>query len=143
MRKLANFALVLAIVPELLAGNTVEKCSPQNSQSDQSSIYICDLVSKPERYFNQLVRVRARYLGGQIDTGSTLFGDECRSKSVEVTDPEDFGVSSARKILPHHDSPDQKRNRAEFYSLGAEMCGHGRVVGDYTPVKGTFTGVLM
>ena len=62
---------------------------------------------------------------------------------MEVTDPQDLGISSVPEILQHGDSADQERNRREFYSLGAEMCGHGNVVGDYIPIEGTFTGVLM
>lgn len=142
MHQFASFALVLALVPKLLAGSTLQKCSPQDRRSDHSSIYICELLSKPERYSNRLVRVRARYVGGEIDTSATLFGDECLSKQVVVADPRDPDFPSMPEILRHGDSADQERNRSEFYSLGMEMCGHGRDVG-YIPVEGTFTGVLM
>src|SRR5215475_13002344 len=109
MRQFASFALVLALVPKLLAGNTLQKCSLQDRRSDHSLIYICELLSKPERYSNRLIRVRARYLSGEIDTSATLFGDECLSKPVVVTDPQDSDVSSMPKILPHGDSADQER----------------------------------
>src|SRR5205807_7366187 len=104
--------------------------------------YICELLSKPEHYANRLVTVRGRFLAGQIDSPSTLFGDECQSKSVEVADRQDLRNDSRLETRQHSDSAEEKQNRRSFYSLGEQMCP-GHYVGDFIPVEGAFTGVLM
>jgi hypothetical protein len=142
MRQIAKFAFLPALVPMLFAGNTIEKCSPQTRPSDSNSIYICELLSKPEHYANRVVTVRGRYVGSQIDNPSRLFGDECRSKSVEVADLEDLKGESAHEARQYRDSADAKRSRHNFDSLGGQMCP-GHYVGDFIPVEGSFTGVLM
>ena len=142
MRQLKKFAFLPALAPVLLAGNTIEKCSPQIHQAERNSIYVCELLSKPGQYANRLVTVRGRYVGGLIDSPSTLFGDECRSKSVEVADPEDMKGESSFETSQYRDSADAKQSRENFHSLGGRMCP-GHYVGDFIPVEGSFTGVLM
>lgn len=123
-------------------GNTTKKCSQPTHTSERNSIYICELLSRPEHYANRVVTVRGRYVGGEIDTPSTLFGDECRSRSVEVADPEDLKRDSNLENRQYPDSANEKQNRRIFYSLGERMCP-GTYVGDFMPVEGSFTGVLL
>jgi len=61
---------------------------------------------------------------------------------VEVADPEDLKRDSVVETRQYRDSADEKQTRDNVYSLGGQMCA-GSYVGDFIPVGGKFTGVLM
>jgi hypothetical protein len=143
MRQLTTWLLLIAFSRMLLAQGVIEKCSTQTPAGhSQNIVPICELLSKSERYANRHVTVRGRFLGGHIDSPSTLFGDECRGKSVEVADPQYLEGSPKPEIVQHGDLAEEEQNRRDFYSLGMSMCP-GHYVGDFIPVEGTFTGLLM